>query len=103
MTYDFNGNVREWENMIEHAIVMCREDHITIKDLPAQLQMFSEKSILDPYNLGEGHESKMRAFETEMIKESLKISNGNQSAAARELGITERHLRSRLEKLGLKK
>ena len=103
MKYDFPGNVRELENMIEHAIVMCREDHITIKDLPAQLQMFSEKSILDPYNLGEGHESKMRAFETEMIKESLKISNGNQSAAARELGITERHLRSRLEKLGLKK
>jgi len=38
-----------------------------------------------------------------MIVEALVQSNGNQSGAARLLGITERHMRSRLEKLGMKK
>jgi len=100
--YDFPGNIRELENMIEHAVVMSRTDHISISDLPKQLDFVSGQSILDPTNIEDGHEAKMRAFESAMINESLKSTNGNQSAAARKLGITERHLRSRLEKLDLK-
>jgi DNA-binding NtrC family response regulator len=103
MKYDFPGNVRELENIIEHAVVMCRDNYISQQDLPSQLKVYSPKSILDPYQLEEGYEKKLRLFETEMIQEALKQSNGNQSAAARLLGITERHLRSRLEKLNLKK
>jgi hypothetical protein len=38
-----------------------------------------------------------------MVTEALSLSNGNQSAAARLLGFAERHLRSRSEKLGMKK
>jgi len=102
MKYDFPGNVRELENIIERAIVLARDDYITQYDLPSQLQVVSERSVLDPYHLEEGYEAKMRAFEKEMIREALKQTNGNQSAAARKLGITERHLRSRLEKLGMK-
>lgn len=102
MKYDFPGNVRELENIIERAVVLARDDHITRYDLPSQLQAVSERSVLDPYHLDEGYEAKMRAFEKEMIREALKQNNGNQSAAARKLGITERHLRSRLEKLGMK-
>ncbi len=102
MKYDFPGNVRELENIVERAVVLARDDHITRYDLPSQLQAVSERSVLDPYHLDEGYEAKMRAFEKEMIREALKQTNGNQSAAARKLGITERHLRSRLEKLGMK-
>jgi DNA-binding NtrC family response regulator len=102
MKYDFPGNVRELENIIEHAVIMAREDYISIKDLPAHMHAVTEKSVLDPYHLDEGYEIKIHSFEQEMIREALKRSKGNQSAAARLLGITERHLRSRLEKLGLK-
>ena len=49
------------------------------------------------------YESKVKAFEIEIVNEALKRTNGNQSAAARLLQISERHLRSRLERLGLKK
>jgi DNA-binding NtrC family response regulator len=103
MKYVFPGNVRELENMIEHAVVMCRNKYISPQDLPTQLQIYSAKSILDPCQLEEGYEKKLQIFEKEMIQEALRQSNGNQSAAARILGITERHLRSRLEKLNLKK
>ena len=103
MKYNFPGNVRELENMIERAVVLCRGEYITTDDLPPTLQVFPEKTLLDPRQLEAGYEAKMRAFETEMIQAALKETGGNQSAAARLLGITERHLRSRLEKLGLKK
>ena len=103
MKYDFPGNVRELENMIEHAVVLCRGEYISISDLPQKLKVFTEKTILDPYHLDEGYEIKLKGFEKEMVQEALKRTEGNQSAAARLLGITERHLRSRLEILGLKK
>lgn len=103
MKYDFRGNVRELENIIERAVVLCRNEYITQQDLPSQMQIISEKTELDPSHLQDGYRQKMKAFECEMIQESLKLSNGNQSAAARLLHITERHLRSRLQKLGLKK
>ena len=101
--YNFPGNVRELENMIERAIVLCRDENIGIKDLPLQVDASFEKMILDPQNLDNKYEEKMKSFETEIIKEALSRTNGNQSAAARILDITERHLRSRLERLGLKK
>ncbi len=102
MKYNYPGNIRELENIIERAIVLARHNIITIDDLPPQLGLSFEKNILDPHNLDNTYEEKMKAFESELIQEALSRTNGNQSAAARELGMTERHLRSRLERLGLK-
>ncbi len=100
--YDFPGNVRELENIIERAIVLCRSDLITTNDLPPNVIQLSEKSIFDPLNLSDGYETKMLVFEKEMLSEALQQAGKNQSAAARLLGITERHFRSRLERTGLK-
>ncbi len=102
MKYDFPGNVRELENILERAVVLSRTNIISMTDLPGHTQPPTEKKVLDPYNYGDGYEDKVRAFEKEMIGSALEQTRGNQSAAARLLGITERHLRSRLEKLGLK-
>jgi len=100
--YQYPGNVRELENIIERAVVMCRDEYISQHDLPIQTQLVNEKSILDPYNFEEGYEKKVRAFEKEMIRKALEHTDGNKSAAARLLSISERHLRSRLEKLDMK-
>ena len=102
MKYNFPGNVRELENIIERSVILCRGDMISEDVLPLQLEVTYEKSLLDPGNLDYSYEEKMKAFETEMIKEALNRNDGNQSAAARMLEITERHLRSRLERIGLK-
>ncbi len=99
MKYDFPGNVRELENMMEHAVVMTRNSLIGREDLPAHLPSGRHEALYDPADLSAGHAQKMKAFEKAMIEEALKQSGGNKSAAARLLGITERHLRSRLEKL----
>ncbi len=100
--YEYPGNIRELENIIEHSVVLTRNEYITIKDLPAGICPIAEKGILDPYNLKDGYESKLNYFEKEMLLEALKQSENNKSAAARNLGISERHIRSRLERLGMK-
>ena len=102
MKYSFKGNIRELENIIERSVILCRGNSITKNDLPIQIEYSSSKSILDPLNFDKNYDEKMKTFEIEMIQEAIRRNSKNQSAAARELGITERHLRSRLERLGLK-
>ncbi len=97
MKYSYPGNVRELENIIERVVVLCRSELITLSDLPPLLNLSSEKSYFDPHNLEEGFEEKVRAFEKEIILEAMSRTDGNKSAAARLLKITERHLRSRIE------
>ncbi len=99
MKYNYPGNIRELENIIERAVVLTRNKLIGPEDLPLLAGQNTANKILDPYNFDSGYEEKVKAFESTMIKEALNISNGNKSAAARMLGISERHLRSRIERL----
>jgi DNA-binding NtrC family response regulator len=97
--YDFPGNVRELENVVERAAVLCRGELIGRQDIRLPLKGTPEDSIMDPRNLDVGHDEKLEAFERAMIREALKRSGGNQSVAARTLGISERRFRSRMERL----
>ncbi|KAA3610071.1 MAG: sigma-54-dependent Fis family transcriptional regulator [Calditrichaeota bacterium] len=99
MRYHFPGNVRELENIIERAVVMAREEIITTGDLPAGLASSTENEILDPFNFSASYSDKVAAFERAMIEKTLELKQGNQSRAAELLGISERHLRSRMQKL----
>ncbi len=96
---DFPGNIRELENIIERAIVLTRDEFIKKDDLPLSIDDKSGNRAFDPYSLEDNYEVKMKIFEKTMISEALSRTSGNKSAAARLLGITERHLRSRLERL----
>ncbi len=101
MRYHFPGNVRELENIIERAVVLARDEIITTDDLPQGLDVQTEHSILDPLDFSHPYEEKLAAFERTMIEEALKLKHGNQSQAARLLGISERHLRSRMQRLNI--
>jgi len=101
--YNFPGNIRELENLIERAIVLTRDEYISKNDLTLPTKDKADSRAFDPYNLDYNYETKMKIFESAMIQEALSRTNGNQSAAARLLEITERHLRSRLERLDLRK
>ena len=101
MRYHFPGNIRELENIIERAVVLARDEIITTEDLPKGLSATSEQAILDPRNFASPYPEKVAAFERAMIEEALELEKGNQSRAARLLGISERHLRSRMQKLDI--
>jgi len=99
--YNFPGNVRELENIIERAVVLTRGDIITTSDLPSGLSTSTEKAVLDPMDFTDPYTDKVDAFESTMIDKALELKSGNQSQAAKILGISERHLRSRMQKLNI--
>jgi len=102
MRYNYPGNIRELENMIERAVVLSRNNEITPEYLPITMAAKSNETIFDPYNLEEGFEKKVKSFERAIIEEAINRNNGNKSAAARLLGISERHIRSIIERLDIK-
>ena len=97
MRYDYPGNVRELENIIERAVVLTRDDVIGSGDLPFTVH---EKEAEDDQetNLTVAVE----ALERRMIRDALARSDGVQTRAAELLGISERALRYKLTKYGFR-
>jgi two-component system response regulator PilR (NtrC family) len=107
LAYDYPGNVRELENILERATALCEADTIRFEDL--QLGQRSPTSELaDDHPQpgagdfgGQGLEDYLAQVERDAIVQALEKTRWNRTAAARLLGITFRALRYRLDKLGL--
>lgn len=81
MEYDYPGNVRELENILEQAYVMCRGAWIELRHLPPELRQTAGMPEDAPGGLS------LREMERRMILAALERHGGNRSRAARELGI----------------
>lgn len=103
--YDYPGNVRELENIIERAVVVCRSHVISREDL-AFPEAFNPEAgptaETDPIPPGETLQQAVENLERRMIGDALLQSGTNQSQAARQLGLSERMLRYKLKKYGFK-
>jgi DNA-binding NtrC family response regulator len=96
--YDYPGNVRELENIIERAVVLTRDDVIGSRDLPLTVHA-SEVADRD----GEANlTAAVEALERGMIRDALARSDDVQTHAAQRLGISERALRYKLIKYGFR-
>jgi transcriptional regulator with GAF, ATPase, and Fis domain len=101
MKYNYPGNVRELENIIERAVVLTRSKVIILNDLPMNIKGFKEEKTLA--TLGKGTlTEQVEAIEKQLIFDALQESGGNQTKAGKLLGLTERNLRYKLKKYNIK-
>jgi len=99
--YDFPGNVRELENIIERAVALCSDGIITPEDL--QLAPI-EPTSSEPRAGGAGKyplTDYLDRVEREVIVEALRQTHFNRTAAAKILGVTFRALRYRMDRLSI--
>jgi len=96
MEHEYPGNVRELENIIEHAFVLCRGGLIETRHLPVALQgkeHAHERSSRRGTTLGE--------LEAIHIADAIHRHRGNRTAAANELGINPSTLFRKIKSLGI--
>ncbi len=105
--YDWPGNVRELENIVERMVILA-EDHLEylpVELLPVEIRPHATIAGVPqtPTDSSGDIKSRKSAYERTMLLESLARNGWNQSAAARELGISERSVRYKMRKLGIEK
>ena len=98
-SYHWPGNIRELENCIERAVLVCDDDVIRSDHLPPSLQMV--KDTAGPAKTDRTLPDRVAALEIECIVDALKKTSGQQRAAAQELGLTERQLGYKIKKYGI--
>lgn len=96
MGHDWPGNIRELENAIEHAFILCPGGLIELRHLPETLHF----SRTLPCGITTG--TTLREIEARAICDALKRNGGKRAAAARELGIDKTTLWRKMKKLNLK-
>jgi Nif-specific regulatory protein len=97
MAYHFPGNVRELENAIERAVLVCDSNVIHGHHLPPTLQTAEVSGTVTNLTL----KSAVEAFERGLIQDTLKSTRGNIAKAARQLDSTERILSYKIRNYGI--
>jgi PAS domain S-box-containing protein len=96
MAHDWPGNIRELENVVEHAFILCDQNLITMAHLPRELL------LRDHLERRTGDLRAVRdLLDAQTIRAALEKNNNNRLATARQLGIHKTTLFRRMKKLGL--
>ena len=95
--YDYPGNVRELENIIEHCFVLCEGEIIEAKYLPASVcPTLKTKSPQD------SEPATIKQMEIILITQALRRNNGNKTATSKELGIDKSTLFRKMKAFDIK-
>ena len=99
MRYDYPGNVRELENIIEHAFVLCKGDRIDLGCLPKEFA--GDQGEITAFAPSK-EETPFQKAESEIIERTLKKYDGNRIKTAQELGLDRTTLWRKMKKYALK-
>ncbi len=101
MKYDYPGNVRELVNIIERAVVIARDDVLSVEDLPF-FQINQRQTPAHPPKQEGNLRDSVENLERDLLVEALEKAGHHQTRAAEILGLSERMLRYKLKKYGIK-
>jgi len=93
MRYNWEGNIRELENTIERAVILCLGEQITPRELP-------ERFLPDDTTISKNPSAQgwtLRDMEREMIRATLHDTNNNKSLTAKKLGIARQTLLNKVK------
>ena len=94
MNYSWPGNVRELRTAIEHAVVLCRGEKISARDLPPPVRAGGPASHLAPALAR--NDLTVREAEKQLIIRALKETDGNRTLAAKRIGMSRRTFHRKL-------
>ncbi len=94
MQHEYPGNIRELENIIEHAFVLCSQGRIGVHHLPAHLEPCLTPVKKDYFSI----QSAVQSTEAEIIFSALQRNGFNRVATAKELGIHKSTLFRKIKK-----
>ena len=96
LDYDYPGNIRELENIIEHCFVLCEGEIIEARHLPSSIQPIAKNE----WEQG-GEPVTIRQVEVVLIRQALKRNKGNKTATAKQLGIDKSTLFRKINAYGI--
>ncbi len=99
MSHKFPGNIRELENIIEHAFVLCSEGNILPRHFPKTL---NRQALSLPEASCSSSMDQLKAAEIKIITDALKKNYYNRTAAAKALGMHKSTLFRKIDKLGIR-
>ncbi|MDR4508420.1 MAG: sigma-54 dependent transcriptional regulator [Candidatus Brocadiaceae bacterium] len=95
--YQWQGNVRELENIVERAIVLCKKTMISTEHLPGSFISKKEEMPFIKISIG----TSLKEAEKDIIQKTLQITHGNKREAAKILGISTRKIEYKAKEWGL--
>ena len=101
LNYNYPGNIRELENIVERAVVLSRGDTIMTEDLPLNLREGKVEDLMKEAGKRRSLPETLEEIERLRITQALESSHSVQTKAAEELGISERVLRYKMKKYGI--
>jgi DNA-binding NtrC family response regulator len=101
LDYSWPGNVRELQNAMEYAVVLCRQDTITVKELPAEVQLPAALQQSERPAASRAGVQSLDEVERATILEALAQCHGNKKKAAELLGIQRPTLYNKLKRYAI--
>ena len=101
MSYDFPGNIRELENLLEHAFVLCRGTEISVEHLPKEFRQTAVATCKSCPDSNSALQDRFKESEAVIIREALNRNHGRRSATARDLGMDPSTLWRKMKRLGI--
>ena len=90
--YEWPGNIRELENVIQGAVVLADGDSVGRGDLPPQLHLAIEDSVIENAATGDSFDALLRQFKIGLVSRAVVECNGNKTLAARKLRVSRAYL-----------